>query len=215
LRSIPFLLIPVLLLVWVGWQDSAPGRFFLEDPAALVKLPVGTGMIAVLGVSIWVSCGFLGMFASSLTLGRVRVSLLTLSLFCLWLGIDDLLLLHEDVVPRLFFEEERWRFWVEVTMFGSYGLALGAWILVFRKNFSPLHWSFLLASLLLFASSIGLDMARGLHVFDPWSRMVKDEDYAILVEDSPKFLGLFCWALFFWHYCKSSVQARISVAQAD
>lgn len=206
LRSIPFLLLPVVLLSWINWQPDVPARFYMEDPAALVKLPIGTAMMATIGISLWYINGFLALFAANLTSGRARACLLTVGLLCLWLGVDDMLLLHEDAFPDLISQEKTPRLIVEVSMFSAYALYVASWVLVYRREFNKLEWSFLLAALFGFAASLSLDLARGLHLFDPWSPMVKDKDFAIWAEDAPKILGLFLWTLFIWHFSKRSVQ---------
>lgn len=187
----------------------------MEDPAALVKLPIGTAMMAILGVSLWYINGFLALFAAQLSHGKVRNSLIFLGIFCLWLGIDDMLLLHEDVIPDIFGDEKKVRLAAEVTLFATYAVYFSVWIFKNRRFFTPLHWGFLIVTLVLFASSIGLDLARGLHLFDPWSRMEKDRDFAIFWEDAPKVLGLFTWTLFIWHYSKWAITEHLEPAPTD
>ena len=190
-------------------------RFYMEDPAALVKLPVGTAMMATIGICLWYLNGMLALFAAQFGRGVHKRSLLFVGFFCIWLGIDDMLLLHEDVIPDLFGDDKPVRLAAEIGLFASYAIYLSVWILKNRKLFHPIHWSFLLTALALFASSVGLDLARGLHLFDPWSRMERDRDYAIFCEDAPKVLGLFTWTLFVWHFSKSAIQAALEPAPTD
>jgi len=207
LRALPFLLVPIFLLGWVYWQDKVPMHFYMEDPAALAKLPVGTSMVATIGITLWFANGFLAAFAAQFATSKRRRSLLYLAVLCVWLGLDDMLLLHEDVIPDLFGDAKPIRMAAEIGLFAFYGLYLSSWIFLNRGFFSKIHWSFLIATLALFASSIGLDLARGFHLFDPWSRMERDMDYAIFWEDAPKVMGLFTWATFIWHYSLSAIDS--------
>ena len=209
IRSIPLLAVPTLLLLWVGHQTRTPAHFYLEDPAALLKLPIGTAGFATLGICIWCMSAALCLFTGSVVPSRAR-TFLSMGLFCLWLGIDDTLLIHEDFLPKLFSEENKTiRNLVECSLFGAYATFLLSWLAIHRKTLSKLHWSLLGSALLLFSLSLSIDLARAFHLFDPWSPMVKDRDYAILVEDSPKILGLAFWLLFLWHYCKSAILERL------
>ena len=203
--AIPVLLLPLLLLFAVS-MSSKPASIYIEDPAALIKLPFGASSLAIIGISLWFSSGIIALFAVEHSDSMGKKSLVLLAALCFWLGLDDMLLLHEWILPDLFCSTDFGKKIFEIGLIGSYGVYLLGWMIYFRARLNPVTLSFLATAIGLCALSLFVDFGRALHIFDRWSRITQDKHYAILVEDAPKFVGLFCWQLFTWHYARSETK---------
>lgn len=93
------------------------------------------------------------------------------------LCLDDMLLLHESILPG-------WGLPQEVVL-GAYGLAGMAYAFVQRRRLLSSEGAFLLLAFLLFGGSLAIDIL--LH---------STESMAVAAEDSLKFVGIHAWLAF-------------------
>ncbi len=166
----------------VGGYDAAE---ITRDPPGISGAAYHVGLLSFVGIIGWATAAALAAFGAVMLRRSSRASALglgALSLVSSILLFDDLLLLHERILPDVFGLPER-------LTFALYGLAgLGAlWLsraLIDRRNIVPLA-----LAALAFAGSLAVDakqfaVERRLGVL------------RILVEDCSKLCGIWLWATF-------------------
>lgn len=168
------------ILLWtttglVNLTTDIRNRHLIMDPAALVGFPFYYGIFTYLAVLLWGAAATVCLFAYVLLRSSDRDRaryFLTAGLFTTILCVDDLLMLHEDVLPFQLGIDEL----IVVTVYG--GLAI-AWIV---------RWYAVIVTEgpgLLVASGIFLGASALLDVWDP--------GVDIVIEDGFKLLGIGCW----------------------
>ncbi len=179
----------VTVVVVLSIVAGVPVQVLIEDPAFLLGGHPLTGMLSNLGVLLWAAtaavCGFTYWSSASLQLPpllRAYVGLggaITTALL-----LDDLFMLHEEVLPLTFGIDQK-------IVAGAYALGLPAYFWYFRSLLSRRH-VLLGASLLLLAFSLGYDQF-----------MPPGGEWRPVWEDGPKFLGIVAW---FGHFTLMSRQ---------
>ena len=179
------LLVVLVLIVWQ--QPFVPVEYITRDPAAIAIHPAYYGALSNLGVLLW------GASVTSCLLGALITKLLSdrweiVSFFVAFgtlsamLCLDDLFMLHENVLPKkLGIPEE--------VLFVLYAIALASMLLHFRKILFKTQPAILGASLLLFALSLFSDLVPML------ASLPRDNLFAI--EDGSKFVAIFVWFSYF------------------
>jgi len=178
LWAVALLALAVGLLLGAAWLREVPLMQMLDDPASYHDYSPLTGLVSYGGIWLMSSaatvCGF-----AALVGGRPRRLLVGVAALSAYFALDDLLMLHEAVWPRLGIPEE-------VVMAGI-AAALLAILLRTRAHAAAAHpWGLYLA-LALMAGSIVIDQ-----VIIPSG----DNEAATVVEDVLKFIALGIWALF-------------------
>ena len=106
------------------------------------------------------------------------------------LAVDDMLLIHENVIPRNTPLPEE-------VLLGVYGVATLALLFWFRDTILGSENVLLLIAFGLLAASVFVDQ---LHL---------SNTYVAVLEDGPKFVGIACWAAYFlrvsWLHLEESV----------
>ena len=172
----------LLLTVVLGEALDRPLGRFLKDPASITGSSPLTGFVSNLGMVLWTSAAAIAGFAAILLRERpgearyARMLGLGAGLTTL-LMLDDLFMLHEDLVPRLLGIPQ-------VLVIGTYGLLTLAFLAGFRDLFASRRAAPLFLALGLFAVSAGADQLGPAHEM-------------ILVEDGCKFLGIAAWLVYF------------------
>lgn len=170
-------LISVALVLAARSAGIATHRL-LQDPAAQFGFPPYIGLISYAGVALLVATGAILVFAAAI--GRRKGALLwVVATFSGLLAVDDLLMLHESVFPKVLGLPE-WLLYAVYLILG--GLVL-AWLPRGRESLG------LLVPLSLLAVSVAIDLVGDLLAV-PFHR-------TILVEDTAKVAGLATW-LAFW-----------------
>jgi hypothetical protein len=98
----------------------------------------------------------------------------------LWLGLDDMFVLHETAFPTYLGVPE------SVTL-AVYAVVLLMYLLAFFQTLASTHYVLFVMAGAFFVLSVGLD------VFDPLSAL---GDY--FVEDCAKLTGILSWLVYFW-----------------
>lgn len=198
LRGLPIFggaLVACLLALWLSLQNGLESRMLFVDPTTALSGPFYTGFFSSFGIVLWA-------FAASacFTAWRIQVIrhprsewqpfLFALSFFNLYLMLDDLLLLHEDVYPD-YLGLPRWAGMALVILLAA-GLVFRFWKIFRRREFS-----FLTAVAALLILSIAVD---GVSDYTPWFKRGGQ-----IVEDTLKWMGLAGWSVYCLHVSLESI----------
>lgn len=172
------------LLLILAAQYPHPDLLFVE-PAASAGLPAYAGIFSNLGALLWVGAGSVALFA-----GRSNLSVAHLGVFSIYLGLDDLLMIHDrwlpNLIPGYLIEAQSFLFLV-------YALVLAYLLKAARSLLGTEELLLLSLALALLGGSALLD---GL---DEWGLA----QAGAVVEDSLKFLGLIPWSAFLFSLSKT------------
>ncbi|WP_425410135.1 hypothetical protein [Hyphococcus sp.] len=177
---------PVLLLAAVQLQPWASPEILLRDTVTSAALDENcctyyTGAVSNLGVVLWGMAASVALFGAALmdrgvAAGRRRrLFLCATAAISLIFMLDDLFLLHEDVLP--------YRGVPEIVTYGAYALMMLGYGAVFARDILATRFLLAAATALFFMISTG------------WDVVLEDLDL-IVVEDGAKFVGICCWAGF-------------------
>lgn len=179
--------LPALFMFALAAQPFVDPADLLRDPLAVAELrqpeccKIYYGAVSSLGVLIMMSAAAICLFAALLSLSRQNNTaarmLAMAGLFTAWIALDDLFLVHENVLPAFGIPEL-----VTYGMFAAYGLVYVAlfWREILRHNFIL----FGIAGCFL-ATSVLIDF-----VFH------NDSVVRLMVEDGSKLVGICAWAGF-------------------
>ena len=150
-----------------------------RDPAAVLEGPAYIGFISNAGAALWMMAGAGALFTgyTGTSLGRAQRSFLySAGALSLVLGLDDLFMLHEDILPRL-------------------GVPQNAILLIYAGAaiaFTLRHYRHILAgSHLLFAfACFFLGASLTIDLLVPYS------EAEAAIEDGAKLFGITFWFLF-------------------
>lgn len=162
-----------------------------RDPTAVGGLPFVTGWASGLGAAAWISGGAVCLF-SAFVVRPVSGSLAMLGLLTLAMGLDDLLMIHEEVIPRLG--------GMEAHLMVVYAILASAWF-VFLYAPKTLYGLIFVAAFGALGSSAIIDVVLG-PVFD------FPETMEGLVEDVGKEVGITLWLIFCLHYAYGEITRR-------
>ncbi|MBZ9892624.1 hypothetical protein LB559_32345 [Mesorhizobium sp. BR1-1-3] len=164
----------LLAALFVAQIRGLDAWIFYRDPSAAAGVGFYTGWISSLGASLWIGSGAATLFAGLLTR---RWDCTFLGGLTLLLGLDDLLLIHEDVLPIVGIPEI-----VPMIAYAAAGLF---WFFRLRRKRFDGTIIFVAAGFLL-AMSASIDQLGELFP-TPGSA-------AAIAEDVVKELGIFLWA---------------------
>lgn len=115
-----------LLTMTAGSLAERPAEDFFRDPTATAHLRWYVGSVSRLNGAVWLSAATLAAFVA-LAGSRLRGAMLVLSGFCAVLGADDMLLLHEEVGPKVGLPEHGFYLLYAVT-----AILLAVWLAPWR-----------------------------------------------------------------------------------
>ncbi|RNC80662.1 MAG: hypothetical protein ED559_02325 [Phycisphaera sp.] len=181
--ALPLAVLAVTVLI--ALRTGRPIQVFMSDPRVVDNPHELTGFASNIGIVLWAAAGFIPLFVGCVRELATPVDrmLAFFGAFTLWLMADDLMLIHEGILRDLMGIPE------EVS-FGLYVLIiLGGSFLYRRELFLQGPLLFVCAGVM-FAASIGIDIAPG---------AIKDSlgQWKVLAEDGAKLLGISLWAGFF------------------
>lgn len=178
---------PVLLMTGIAYQPWIDPGDLLRDPLAVAEMKdecckVYYGAVSNLGVMIWVgsavSCLFAAVVLASATGRSVDVSFLVAAgLFTGFLAMDDLYLVHENVLPAFGISEP--------VTYAAYGLLALAYLIVAWRPISDSHYVLFAVACGFLATSVLID----------W-QVHADHRLRIVFEDGAKLIGICAWAMF-------------------
>jgi hypothetical protein len=173
-----------------------PLRQFMLDPTEFMHAPFYTGILANLGILLWAAtasiCLFTALFLPQLVGKAWRDFFLVSGLLTLLLLFDDLLRIHDEILPVYL--------GIKGDILGiGYVFLITLYLLRYRTLIIQYPYTFLILALGLFGLSVALDVAPVAlkHRF-----AVAD---LLLFEDSPKLLGIANWLAYFAHLSASVV----------
>ena len=178
----------------IGWQ--AEPQFLLMDPNALASQPPYYGAIGVCGAAIWLAAGACALMASLAAASRdapVRQALLFGGALTVIMALDDLLMLHEGILPLLGVPEGS-------VLFVYAGLgALFLWrVAAFALS---TDWLLLLAGQAGLGGSMVADMFMSRELISTWAVQVVFEDVVL------KLTGILFWSAFLVRLALASLAA--------
>lgn len=179
--------LPVSFLAVVILQPWVEPKWMFLDPLTAAQLSgdcchTHYGFVSMLGVMLWVTTAATALFAAIHLLatgfgGAVLRFAVTAGLLNGWLALDDAFLVHETVMPSLGVPQN--------AVLALYASLAAAYLVSNRKVMMAGDvWLIIMGGAALVAS---LAVDTLFHSLDP--RLV-------LLEDSAKFFGIFCWATF-------------------
>ncbi|MEM7214178.1 MAG: hypothetical protein AAF423_01450 [Pseudomonadota bacterium] len=186
IRLITFAL-PTLFLAAVVFQPWVEAKWMFLDPLTAAELSGDCchshyGFVSTAGIILWAATAAICLFTASLLYmaGKPLVAVsfpLLAGMLTGWIGLDDAYLLHETVLPAFGIPQN--------IVIASYVL-LGSLYFIANWRIILQHDFWLLA---MGASALALSIIVDtvFHSLNP---------YLVLLEDSAKFFGIFCWTSF-------------------
>lgn len=191
--SLAIVYAPVLLILTVTlgarFESDVPISFFSRDPTATLEGHPLTGMQSTLGILVW--CAAAGIcFFTSLVLRRTQANKAFCS-FVLWSGmitsvlaLDDMFLVHEDLVKRYLSLGEN-------VVFLAYVFLLVGYVIKFRSYILDSEYLLLLLAFALFGLSVVIDFFQ-----NQWPLPGR-----IFVEGALKLIGIVTWSSYLIRTC--------------
>jgi hypothetical protein len=168
----------------------------VSDPASVVWHPPYIGMLSNWGVILWIVTATICLF-STVILKLQKTSdatfrfLLVSGLFSFFLGLDDLYMIHERVLPRMLHISE-------IFFYILYFLALVAYLAYFAPQILKYDYLLFIAALFFFVFS------RQVLVIIPYF----GERFLVVV-DMLKYFGIVFWLAFFYRTALHEVIALL------
>lgn len=194
--------LPVLVLLWLRGQSSLTIQRLTVDPSALAGAPAYSGLLSNLGVYLWLSTASILLFGACWKAER-RSLLLLPGCLSLLLGLDDGLMLHEELLPAFLQVDNRV---VQPGLYALYAGLLGLTMRGLRPWMSQAGFLILLASVACLGSSVTVDMLKESHLLSPRHPLVLNEGYAMWLEDGLKLLGVVAWWGYWTQFCGERLQ---------
>lgn len=186
----------IVALYLIGGMWNIPLSTLTRDPAAILNTHIFYGILTFAGIICWAAAAATGLLVSlviprSLDTQAMRMFFLSEALLSLILLADDLLLLHERVLPQLGVPEQL------VVM--GYLLLLLLFLFYFRWQIIASDYILLLLALAGFAGSVVID------------QIFEFSEAAIFIEDSMKFVGVLFWMTYFANYAIHFLRSHLQL----
>ena len=167
-----------------------------RDTREAFVIPFYHGAVSDLGILVWSStaavCFFAATFPAPDPKARARGRFLLVSgLMTAWLALDDLLTLHEVVIPSALHVRQRY-------VLAAYAAGMLFYLFHFRKLILQMDGVILVASLFFLGISV---LSDAVQARDP----LPSHHY---VEDGSKLVGLVAWSLYFFRVSRIQVSVR-------
>lgn len=176
----------LLVLLTIARRADMSFGVFTQDPLALTKGKPYFGLLSNIGILFWCATTTACLFVSTLVQKNRRFFIMS-GLFTLLLLLDDLFLLHEEVLPQGFGIRQRYVLLVYLMITLLY--------LTGFRIFIRRHYPAIIIGALAF---FGLSLAEDLLFLAP-------EDWHYLVEDGAKLFGIITWFNYFLLVCREEV----------
>lgn len=166
-----------------------------KDPAQVVGYEPYIGMLTNWGVLLWFASAVLCLFTEILmrkngaTL-KARLFLLASGIFSLVLALDDLFLLHDEILPKVFGIPEFFFYFV-------YLVTIILYIVIFLRDIHRKEY------ILFWIAFLFLLISRGVFFFLPFLREYKTSG------DMLKYVGIVFWLAFFYRTALNEISTMI------
>lgn len=183
LISIAISLAGAVVTVYVANITDNPIWKLTKDPAQVIDFPPYIGLLSNWSALLWMSAGVICVFVS-IVLKKNQVAfrnyrfIFASGVLSIAIAIDDIFLLHDNVLPRLLDTRE-------VVFYLFYFLILGVYILFFWRDISKYDYVLFITAFLLFGLSRGLFLPRFLRGY-------------LTLNDMLKHFGIVFWLAFFY-----------------
>lgn len=182
----------VLVAVVSAWQDI-PVQQLTADPVSLLKKPFYFGFLSQLGIFVWASMASISLLTASALRIQARKNhvyqfFLWTGIIVLFLGLDDVFMLHEEVFTR-------YLGLLEGVIYTLYAGSVSWYLWRFKGLIRRTNYTLLVIALASFALSIALDVIRPAFI-NPY-----------LFEDGFKFVGLTTWLAYVWQTALSVLKS--------
>lgn len=183
------------VLVVHFWKGVPIGNL-TRDPLEVMNGSIYIGFLSQVGIFFWAASATVCFFAASVIVGRSSIHKMKSFFFAsgllsLYLGLDDVFMLHEILLPRIGVPEK-------IIYVGYVGMTL-LWLIWFSSIILRTEYLLLGTAAFCFSASIALD--------------VLDYDFMghYIFEDGTKMIGIICWLAYF--YRVAVVTLRRNAAQ--
>lgn len=190
--------IALLAAVWL--QTRVPISVLMKDPLAVVQLTETCchfyyGLVSNLGIMVWTAGAAVCLFASLLLFLKWSSKnelafLFAAAIFTSWLALDDLFMIHEDVLPQLGVPE--------TLTYVLYAGVAGAYFFFSWRTIMIMRPMLMASALALLGGSVAIDVLVN-----------SDSAVRVFAEDGAKFLGILAWTSFHVTAALQIVEARM------
>lgn len=177
----------LVLLAGIALQSRAPIVYLMKDPLTVVQLSkecchVYYGLVSNLGIMVWTTAAAVCLFTALLliTLGRRGAEplfLATAGLFTGWLALDDLFMIHEDVLPLFGVPQP--------LTYAAYAGAAALYLLLSWRQILRFRPCLMGLAMALLGASVAIDVL-----------VHSESTMHVFIEDGAKFLGILAWTAF-------------------
>jgi hypothetical protein len=184
-------LLSVVLFIHV-WKEIPIGNL-TRDPTSIVGVPLYTGFLSQIGIFFWSASAAVCLFSVKVLSTqpdslKFKHFLLVSALLTLLLGLDDVFLLHDEILPRFGIPEK--------IVYVSYvGLVL-LYLVRFHTVILETEYILLVMAVFFFGVSVALD----------WFEPSALGQYMFLFEDGAKLVGLLSWLSYYFRVGAFAVQ---------
>ena len=181
-----FLLALLTLIAIISEKYNIPFAYFTSDPTAVLDGHPLVGAISNIGILFWCSTAAVCLFVSTIHRKKgnaiIAKFLLYSSSLTSVLLIDDLFMLHEDLLP----------IYLHIPQTLIYAAYLSIILIYFIKFSSMILQT---EFILLFIACAFLGLSVGVDIF------LSDQNLIYLVEDGFKLFGIITWFIYFTRLC--------------
>ena len=179
--------------VWIAKLTHNPIWMLAKDPADTKHFPPYIGMLSNWGVILWTATAVICLFSAVLLKQQeaplaTRRFLVASGIFSLWLGIDDLYMLHDRLFPRMFHVPE-------ILFYLLYFLVFAVYLVYFTPQILKYDYLLFMAAFLFFVFS------RQFFIQIPYFNQFNTTG------DMLKYFGIVFWLTFFYRTALHEVNA--------
>lgn len=165
------------------------------------SMPAYVGFMSQIGIFFWSAAATVCLFAFKLLSGKedrkeLRYFLLISGLISLFLGLDDVFQLHEEVLPNLVGIPQ-------VVVLTSYGIIVLLYVSEFYQLILKTAYVLLIMSVFFFGISLVIDIFHFPVI------------YPYLLEDGAKLIGLISWFVYFFRTSEYAVRWSNGITSID
>lgn len=176
------------------WTDNPIWRL-TKDPAQIIDFPPYIGMLSTWGTLLWMSTATICLFASMVMKNyqvafRTYRFLFVSGVLSFLLAVDDIFLLHDEVLPHLLDMPEFFFYLIYIIIIGSY-------LLYFWRDISSYDYLLFMVAFALLMVSRGFFLPRFLREF-------------MTTNDMLKYFGIVFWLAFFYRASMQEIKNLVS-----
>lgn len=202
--------LPILILLGVtklfSAMTSIPLRRLMLDPTEVTHVPFYTGIMANLGVLLWAAaasiCLFISIFLSQMVGKAWKNFFLISGLLTLFLLLDDLLRIHDEILPVYL--------GIKGDILGIvYVLLIAVYLFRFRTLIVQYPYEFLVMALGFFGVSVAIDVAPSV------LKNLFSQTNIVFFEDGTKLLGIANWLAYFAYLGEAILKGKLAAPKSS